>query len=346
MAAATPQQLLQLLKRGNFLPIYFLQGEPYYYIDQVVSFLSHQVLPAAQQQLNLHVVEGGSCSLVDLLSKARSYPMLGARRIIIIKDAQELSALQQGTPTLLLDYIQAPSTHTILAFVYKGKKLAAQKKLTLALKKGGYLFTSTKIYGNKVPAWINTHVASLGYSITPKAVLLLHAAVGDALQQLAGEVEKLTINLPEGSRINEAHVHEYAGIHRLFNAIALQEALAAKDGLKAVHIAQQLGQNSKASPLPAIIALLTSFFTRCILLHHLPAFTPRADLAQKLGVHAFFLSTYTRGKRNYPLPHLTYAIAALHEADQQVKGIKSPSLPPTHILNLLVAKILRGSQQH
>ncbi len=344
MAAATPQQLLQHLKRGDFLPIYFLQGAPYYYVDQVASFLSHQVLPATQQQLNLHVVEGGTCSLADLLSKARSYPMLGTRRIIIIKDAQELPASQQGTPKLLLDYIQAPSAHTILAFVNKGKKLDARKKLTLALKKGGYLFTSTKIYGNKLPAWINAHVASLGYSITPQAVQLLHAAVGDELQQLAGEVEKLIINLPEGSTINEAHVHDYAGIHRLFNAIALQEALAAKDGAKAVDIAQQLGQNSKANPLPTIIALLTSFFTRCLQLHHLPAFTPPAQLAQKLGIHAFFLSTYKRGKRNYPLPQLLYAIAALHQADQQVKGIASPSLPPTHILNLLVAKILKGPQ--
>ena len=109
----------------------------------------------------------------------------------------------------------------------------------------GIHFESKKIYDNKIPGWIEDQIKKRGFSITPKATILLTEFLGNNLEKITNEISKLTINLPENTRINETHIEDNIGISKDFNVFELQKALATKDMLKAMMLRSFMKESIK-----------------------------------------------------------------------------------------------------
>ena len=74
------------------------------------------------------------------------------------------------------------------------------------VKKQGVLFESNKLYDNQVPEWINGQLTKRGYTIRPKAALMLAEFLGTDLSKISNEIEKLAINLPQGTEITDEDI--------------------------------------------------------------------------------------------------------------------------------------------
>ena len=113
---------------------------------------------------------------------------------------------------------------------------------------------SKKIYDNQLPSWTNGYLQSKGYQITPRALTLLVDHIGNDLNRIANEVEKLSINLAAEKNITEDDIEKYIGVSKEYNIFELQHAISKKDLSKAIRIIQYFEANPKAAPITGGVA--------------------------------------------------------------------------------------------
>lgn len=340
MADATPQKIIEQLKKRVYKPIYFLQGEEPFYIDEVVEYLSKSVLAPKERSLNLVTCHGKGRTLSELISQVRTFPMLGERKVIVVKNAQEMMDLQRRSgQESLLDYLKAPHEKNMLVFSYKYKKLSPQLALVKQIESKGVLLTTKKIYESQIPKWIEGYVQNLGYSITPEGSIALQGLVGNNLQQIARELKKVMINLKEGGAIDADRIMKHVGMHKEVNHFALQTALAAGSAKKTLSLLQLFLRQQKQGSLLILLGLLTTFFSKVLQVYQLRSQNNRA-LAQELQVHPYFVEQYVLASRAYDADQTISILHYLHEADLQVKGIHARSASERAILEELIAKVL------
>lgn len=336
----TPSQVLAWLQQQQYAPVYFLQGEEPYYIDLLTNYIEEHVLSEAEKGFNLTIVYGKDQSLRDILTHARRFPMGSERQVVIVKEAQELPDLRTEVGRKLLEaYVQSPQPATLLVLAHKYKTLDGRFSLSKVLAKEAVLVYAKKLYDHQIAGWITTYVREKSLRITDKAILMLQEFIGNDLARLANELDKIRLNLTEGSEIDDEMVQTYVGISRNFNAFELQKALASRDVRKASQILHYLAANPKSNPAIPLVGLLFTFFSKLLLLHH--AKDPsETGLAQTLQVKLYFVGEYRHAAQHYPLSKVVENIHYLHQADLQLKGVDHPATPEAEILRELVFKLM------
>ncbi|MEO9892548.1 DNA polymerase III subunit delta, partial [Aurantibacter sp.] len=253
------------IRAGNIKPIYFLFGEEPYYIDKISEFIEQNVLAEVERGFNQMALYGRDASVDDIVSNAKRFPMMAERQVLVVKEAQDLSRTIEN----LTSYVNNIQPSTVLVICYKYKKLDKRKKLYKAVQKAGVLFESNKLYEDKIPEWIRKVLLGRGYTITPKAAVLLVEFLGNDLGRINNELEKLQAILPKQTEITPELVEEHIGISKDYNNFELKKAIGERDIVKATRIINYFTQNPKANPFILTISLLQIFFTQLLKYHGL-----------------------------------------------------------------------------
>jgi len=320
------------IKAGNLKPIYFLMGEEPYYIDGIASFIEKTVLSEEEKGFNQMVLYGRDVSIEDIVSSAKRYPMMAERQVVIVKEAQDLARSIES----LVAYAENPQPTTVLVVCYKYKTLDKRKKLSKTLAKTGVVFDSKKLYENQVPDWIRRVLAGKGYTITPKAAQMLVEFLGNDLNKVNNELEKLQLIVKKGEQITPQLVEENIGISKDFNNFELQSAIGVRDISKAFGIVQYFAQNPKNHPMVMTVALLYSFFSKLLKYH---ALTNKSEAPKTLGVSPYFIKDYEIAARNYSMKKVSAIISSIREVDMKSKGVGAANMPQGDLLKELLVKI-------
>jgi DNA polymerase-3 subunit delta len=336
----TPEGILEQLKKGQFAPVYFLQGEESYYIDLISDYIEANALLEHEKGFNQVVIYGKDVDISTILLQAKRFPMMSERQVVIVKEAQSIQDIEKEEGMKQLEtYLLKPLPSTILVFCYKYKSLDGRKSLAKVVSKQAVLLTTKKLYDNQVPAWVTSFIKSRGVQASPQAVQMLSEYIGADLSRLANEIDKLLINLKPGQAIDERVVQENVGISKEYNIFELQAALIARDALKANRIIHYFEANPKNNPLIPNLSLLFSFFTKLLSLHMQPD-KSEAGLKKSLGNQAWKVKDYVQAMRVYPALRCVDIIHFIRVADLQVKGITGGDMSEADILRELVFKIL------
>ncbi len=321
-------------KRQKFSPVYWLEGEEEFYIDEVVNYAEKHILSEADASFNLSVFYGKDASWPDVINACRRYPMFAERQVVVLKEAQQMRDIDK-----LEAYVENPLSSTILVVSYKGKTLDGRGKLSKLLKKKGYLFLSKKIWDSQLPAWANGYLQSKGYTASSKALMLLVDHVGNDLNRIANEVEKLSMNLGDAKQISEDDIEKYIGVSKDYNITEFQDALTKKDLAKAVKIIQYFDANPKAAPLPWLLPSLYNFFSKMLLVYQMP------DKSEKsLRPHFFnnpvLVKQATETLMSYTFEDVEKIILLLHHYNLKSIGINSRNEEAGSLLKELSFKIV------
>lgn len=348
-------QVMLDIGRRIYKPVYFLCGEEPYYIDLISDKLESSVLDENEKEFNQTVVYGKDSDLATILGLAKQFPMMSEYQVVIVKEAQNIKELNKsagddgdgeapaksgGTASAqFLHYIQNPQPTTILVFAYKYKSLDKRSGIAKALQKHAVYIETKPLYDNQLPEWIGNYVKEKKYSIGPKASFLLGEFLGNDLSKIANEIDKLIINLKEGSEITAELVQDNIGISKEYNVFELQDALAAKDVLKANRIINYFAANEKEHSPIMVMSLLFGYFSK-ILRYHFLQDKSKFKAAASLGVNPFFVDGYARAAGNYNTAKLKHIFSYLKEYDLKVKGVNNSSVSGGELMKELVFKIL------
>lgn len=328
-------QIITDLKNKNYSPVYFLEGDEPYFMDQISNFILEHVLTEDEKGFNQTILYGKDLSMDAIMTAAKRFPMMAERQVVAIREAQNIKNIED-----LVSYAENPMRSTILVISYKYKTIDKRKKLYKAIQKSGIYFESKSLYDSNIPAWIAKYLKEKNLGIDPRAAQMITDFVGSDLQRIVNELEKVIISLVPGTSILPEDVEKNIGISKDFNAFELQKALGKKDILKSNRIINYFIDNEKQNPMPVIMGMLVNYFRKILIYHALENKSDRSAMAQKLGVNPFFLNDYIDAARSFSLDKAVNIISMMREYDLRSKGARGGSTGNGDLLRELIYNIL------
>jgi DNA polymerase-3 subunit delta len=332
--------ILSEWKKNSYKPLYWLEGEEEFYIDEVMEYAEKKILTGKDAEFNLSIFYGKDANWADVINACRRYPMFAERQVVLLKEAQQMKDIEK-----LEGYVEKPLQSTVLVVSYKGKTLDGRSRLSKLIKKHGEVFLSKKIYDNQLPSWTNGYLQSKGYQITPRALTLLVDHVGNDLNRIANEVEKLSINLGAEKNITEDEIEKYIGVSKEYNIFELQHALSKKDLAKAVRIVQYFDANPKAAPIQLVLPSLYNYFTKILAVYQMNDKSEKA-LRPVFYNNPFLVQQALDMLMNYSFADAEQAIMLLHTYNLKSVGIKSFGTSAGSLMKELVYKIIKGESDN
>lgn len=326
--------IIKNIEKGEFEKIYFLHGEESYFIDEITKAIVEHALEDHERDFNQTILYGKDAEILSLISEAKGFPMMGSRKLVVLKEAQDFKAIAD-----LENYFNTPQDSTIFVINYKYKTFDSRKKVIKAAAKNGLVFKADKVRDYQLTDWISGYVKSVGYSITPKAAMLLAEFLGNDISKITNELDKLEILIEKGTTINDIHVEENIGISKDYNAFELVKAIGVRDVPKAFRIVNYFEHNPKATNMIMLLPTIFKFYTQLMRIHFAPN-KSREGIAQLIGVPPFVAGELMASAKVYNPKKIAANIAILHEYDLKSKGIENPSASQGELMREMIYRLL------
>ncbi|MDD2582505.1 MAG: DNA polymerase III subunit delta [Desulfuromonadaceae bacterium] len=305
----TPQEFEISLKKGAVPTVCFLYGEEQFLVERAVQMLLERAVDPALKDFNLNVYFGNESKGVDIIDAAQTLPMFSERRAVLVKRAEQLKA---EALEVMLPYIKNPSPGTCLLLT--GTKIDQRKKFFQEFKKHGVLVEYKRFYDNKLPGFIQAESVAQGKPIETAAAGLLSALIGNNLQELSSQIEKLVVYAGNKSRITVDDVRTIASSSKAFTAFELAKFLGLRDLPNSIRSLDALFLNGEEAPM--MIGALTRHFRQLWRIRELlDKKKPQADIGRELSINSFFLGEVVTQARNFSRVELQRIFEEFYRCD-------------------------------
>ena len=328
------EKILGDWKKKLFKPVYWLEGEENYYIDKIMNYAEHQLLPESEAGFNLAVFYGKDAAWSDVVNACMRYPMFAEKQVVLLKEAQQMKDIDK-----LENYLEHPLASTIFVVSHKEKAVSKATRLGKLVKKNAELFNSEKIKDYKLVEWVTDYVKAQDFSMSQKTISLLADHLGNDLNRIVNELEKITVNLGQRKTITEDDIEKYVGVSKEYNAFELQAAVSKKDLAKAIRIIQYFEGNPKAAPIQLVLPALYGYFSKLYIIFGM------ADKSEN-AVKPFFYNNSFAAKdalvaaKIFGYDGVERALLLLHEYNLRSIGVNDSGTSDASLMKELVVKMI------
>src|SRR5690606_10055296 len=218
---ATFSEIVTQIEQKKFAPIYLLDGDEPFYIDRLMQQFEHKVLNPEERDFNLITLYGKETNAHEVIQAARRFPMFAEHTVVLLKEANQMKSIQE-----LVAYVDQPLSSTILVLEHRFSKIDGRGgKLLKAIAGKGVHFNSMKIRESDVPRWTIDFGKSMKIKIGDREAEMLTVFLGNDLQKIANELEKVKINEPNLEQLTVAHIEKYMGVNREYNVFEFPATL-------------------------------------------------------------------------------------------------------------------------
>ena len=332
MARPTGADPLAPLREGEPGPLYFIHGKERYLVDRAVEILRARVLDARTRDFNYELFYGKEAGASRIAQAARTLPMMAKRRLILVRDADEMKGDELGG---LIPYVSDPAPETCLVFV--AEKADQRLKFFSAFKKHGVLVKLDPLYERQLPDFVRGEARARGVTLAPDALTMIVDEIGAELGQLADAVERLAIYAGERKQITAEDVDKVVATTRQRNVFELANAVGSGDRARALAVlSSMLGARESGV---RIVAMLARHLRQLWITSELLERTrDKFEIAGALGIPPFFADDIIRQARTIDAARAKRMHAALFKAD---KDLKSSRLDDARLLEALILELTR-----
>lgn len=255
-----PTVFFSKFKEGPLLPLYYFYGDEEYLKNKAVHIVSERLGEKINRGLNFEVFSSSSTPIVTLLDHARTIPFLGGRKIVLLKEAEKISAQEQEH---LFSYVESPSKKTTLILTSSAVNFRSNtfKPLLKSLAKHagyGLVLELNHPYQNEIPEWIKYMAQNFGKSIGSSAVSLLHELIGNNLLDIFHEMEKLALFSGEKNEITKDDVEKMISSLRTESVFELVDHIGNRRLYEALIMLSQLLRSGE-QPLRLLALIIRQF---------------------------------------------------------------------------------------
>lgn len=317
MASVDFKKLLSSLKDGKYAPVYVIDGDEPYFLDLVTNYFEENILAPHERDFNLTVVYGKEAEWADVVNACRRFPMFAERQLVILKDAAQMKTLNE-----LAGYLEHPAPTTVFLIEHRGKKVDGRYSFGKLVSKNSVYFTSTKLKDSDVPHWIQGYGQEHGLKIGPQEAELLAGYLGNDLQKIVNEIEKVRLNMEAGSNeLTPQLIQKYIGISREFNAFGYPDALTGGNKDQLYRMINYFIANPKSAPVPLLVGSLYNHFEK-MYVQHFTAGKTASEIASILKLKNEWSAKSYMNRPPYSLPQIEECLQVLAEWSGRFVGIK------------------------
>lgn len=321
-----------LLRRGgayawrvaeDLKPVYLLTGRDRPKIARALARLRARFPAEAIEHLSADETSGA-----DVAAACNAMGLFAADGRLVIVDAVDGRPTGEGRLVggwraddvkAVAEYLRDPAPATVLALV--GEEAKRDSPLAKACAKVGELLVYD-VAKRDLPRWVAEQFARLGAKADDAAARALVELVGDGLDELEIEIEKI-VTWAGGAEIREADVQTLAAGRAETSHFALSDAWGRRD-VSAVLSAKE-GVLERTHPrgkaIPALVWRLAGHVGRVAACQELEAEGVRArDAAGRLKMHPFAAEKAFAQARNFSVDELRNVVVRLARLDVALKG--------------------------
>ena len=308
-----PEDLSRALEKGDIGPLYYMYGDEPYLIERGVKRLLERVVSADFRDFNLNVFYGNECKGEEIFSAAQTLPMFAARRAILVKKSHELPAVALE---VLTSYLQDPCPTTCL--IFQGEKIDQRKKFFTEMKKTGELVEFKRPYENQLGPFIREEVKTNGKRIEPAAADLLGYMVGNTLQELASQIEKVVTYSGGRDTITVDDVKAIVSDTKVDTVFELADAFGEKNLNKAMRTLSTILRDG-AAPLMVLTMLARHFRQLWRVRELLDSKVSSGEIGKAAGINPYFVKKVVDQARNYRTTEIKGILERLFQLDMAFK---------------------------
>lgn len=303
-------------------PVYLVQGQEAYLIDQVKAQF-RQLLAPEEATMNFGDYDLATVPLGEALNDASSAPFFGERRLVFIQHPLFLTSAAKQTNVVhdvagLIKYLQQPSQTTTLVIFATYDKLDERKKVTKLLKKKATLIDVRPLTEQKAQRYVASYLKQKNIAIQPEALQLLVQRTEANLTLMMGELTKLILYAEKQREITVAAVESLVTQNLEQNIFTLVDAVMARDVARAVSLYRQLILQ-KEEPLK-LNAILVGQFRLLLQVKILQRNGySQGDLARVLHAHPYRVKLALGQAKHFSQKALRQAYLGLVDLEYQLK---------------------------
>jgi DNA polymerase-3 subunit delta len=296
------------------VPLVYLCGEERFLVDRALELLKATMLSPATRDFNYEVLHAKEAGVARIVACARTLPMMAARRLVVVRDADALSADEL---TQLGSYVSAPSPETCLCLL--ADKADQRLKFFTLWKKHGLLLKLDLLGDRQLPGFIEAEARRLKVPLEPGAAARIAEEIGSDLGQLVDALERLANYVPAGSPIRVADVEEVVATTRQHTVFELIDAVGSGDRSEALRLL--CGMMALREPALRLLAMLgrhvRQLWQTCDLIAH--GTRGSTEIASALGVAPFVAGKILDQAKRLNLRRVHRMHEAIFTADRALK---------------------------
>jgi len=302
------------LESGQLSPLYFIFGDEPFLIEQCIERFKYAVLNESTVDFNYSLYYAADVEVVTLKETIETLPVFSERRLVILKNAQEL---KEGEWQELESLINKPVDSTV--FVLFADKIDKRKKSFKNLIDHGQSIEFKKPYDNEIPRWINYYASYYELKLTQAAIHRMHRLVGNNLAEIYAQLSNLKNYLNGQSLVDVAEVNAVVSNSREENIFDFTKAVGQKDRVLALEqIVNLLDQGQSEIGIVSLLAR-----------HMRILLTVRSGMDQGIGgsklaglanVSPYFIDEYCDQAKKWSVKRLEESLVLLNETDRALKS--------------------------
>jgi len=256
------------IREDRLLSGYFLYGEETYLAHQFVRQLKDALISPDAQGFNLERFDLEETRWADIIDLARTAPFFFSPWRIVVVDISEgsgggLSSLEES---IIKEYFRSPSPRTIVIVIFSGKikKIHPLVKFFASLPSSSVLLKDLKpLKEGELISWIDKKLEAFGKSATPEAKRRLVEIVGNNLQRIDNELEKITTFVAERKVIDLDDVNQVCDWIKMFVEWELVNSLEKADYEQSLIVLNHLFKDGVVAE--RILGIMANFFRDILL---------------------------------------------------------------------------------
>ena len=319
-------------------------GEETFFIKKICQFFENNFIEDHNKSFNQEIFYGRDISIENIISSCKSFPMMSDKKLVIIKEAQELDIFKRNNDKkneLLINYLSNVNPSTTLIFCLNNKTLDKRGKLFKSFNESSSILDSSskdnKIYDNQLPKWIESEVNKKKYSISNDALLILTENIGNNLEKIDNALNKIYSNI-ESKNISKDDILNLVGINREYNLFEFQDSLIDRNSLKCGKIMKYFTSNEKKFPIQQLIIYMYGFYSKLLVVKSKNLSNPDT-ISSEISVHPYVARSYARAMQNYTLNELFMIISFIKELDLVSKGLKQLKADNKALMGQIIYKL-------
>jgi DNA polymerase III subunit delta len=290
---------------------YLLTGTDRPKIERAVHRLRERFGDDSVERLSAREVSGG-----DAVAACNAMGLFAAGRLVLVDEVERWKA---ADAKVVADYLAAPAPDTVLALV--GEELRKDSPLAKACAKAGEVLVY-EVSKRELPRWVGEQFARHGVKAKSEACRTLVEFVGENVQELATEVDKLALYAGH-DEVGQAEVELLVVARADVPPFVLTDAWGRRDVGAVLAACESILERSmpRTREVHGLVGRLAAHVRRVRACQDLDAQGIRArDAAARLKMHPFAAQKAFDQSRNYSVEELREAIVDLASLDLALKG--------------------------
>lgn len=326
------RQIVSDAGSGRLPPIVLVVGSERLFVERAVTALRRACLGEDGQGFNEEIFEGRTASGSRIVDAARTLPMLGGRRFVLVRDVDAMP-----TPELerIADAFDKPSDSACV--VLTAAKLDGRLRFAKRAKELGYWVDAAPLRPQELREFVGDEANRRQLAFQGSALAALIDAIGNDLSAIDDALERLSLYVGEGGKVGPDAVAACVSHVRVESIWKLVDAVGARDRRVALAASGSLLADGEP-PLRVLAMIARQLRILSRMRDALNAGASVPDAARSAGAPPFKARELATAARRFDDAHLRRAFTLLAETDVALKGSRRP---PDTILQSAILELTR-----